>query len=120
MRDRCSPAAWCGTCAAWPSARQNQAPRIRRRDDPCRACPWPAAPDRGCWSVLESEENAFQCARSSGVLPRSSLWFGCGRISLFGGLVPCPAGDVNAQEGGPCLCKAEILGMQDRLASRDV
>src|SRR2546430_13399243 len=25
-------------------------------------------------------------------------WFGGARISLFGGLVPCPAGDVNAQE----------------------
>ena len=39
------------------------------RDDPGSACPWPAAPGRARWSGLESEENAFQCAGSSGVLP---------------------------------------------------
>src|SRR6202035_2427383 len=67
--ERSSPAAWCERCAASPPSRQIRARRIRRCDDPSPACPWPAAPGRGCWSVLESVENAFRYARSSSVLP---------------------------------------------------
>ena len=36
-----------------------------RRGGPWWACPWPATPGRVCWSVLESGENAFQCAARS-------------------------------------------------------
>ena len=58
------------------AARQHGIDRVRRiprRGDPGSACPWPAAPGRVRWSVLESEENAFQYAGSSGVLPGGSV-----------------------------------------------
>ena len=113
-RDRSSPAAWCGKCAGSPPARHDRVRRIRHRDDPWWACPWPAAPGRARWSALESEENAFQCAGSSSVLPGQSRLCS-GRISPFGGLVPCPAGAVNALEGGTfaCFCHARYAaGLQ--------
>ena len=77
----------------------SRARRTPGRDDPWSACPWPAAPGRARWSGLESGENAFQCARSWGVLPGMVLISQAARISLFGGLVLCPAGCRQCSEG---------------------
>src|ERR1700694_5410796 len=104
--DRRSPAASCGKCAARPPSPQSQARRIQDCDDPCRACPWPGAPGRVCWSVLESGGNAFQYARSSRVLP-GTIVVSQRSISLFGEVVPCPAGAVNAQEDRHWLANAK-------------
>src|SRR6185437_1640157 len=52
-----------------PQARHGRAWRTPGHDDPWSACPWPAAPGRARWWVLESGENAFQYAKSWASFP---------------------------------------------------
>src|SRR6202030_3684305 len=100
------PAAWCGRCAAWPPSPQSRTRRIRHCDDPWPACPWPAAPGRVCWSVLESVENAFQCAGSSGVLPGGILGTAGLEYHYLPGLSPARRAPSIPEKAGFCRALA--------------